>query len=330
MADEILQEEKSKKRLRSLLPVVIVLAIMLVTSVVAWFTISKTPRVNNMALYVNAPVGLELAASYDAKDEDWGQNLDFTELLPAGLYLKPVTWSEAQQSFLTAKYDRDGRLLNTLRRLTDQEDANGSGGKGYYIHAVYYVRSDRPCKVGLADAAEINGGENGFGTYLVGLPEWNGVGHTDLGGGAQYAARVGFRITKVDAQTGTDLGESQMFVYEPNADKHLDGTIQYLHTKSVDGTADLVPQDRLITQTFSTWSDASPADRNVTIKTLGSFIQSTDLFTLGTDDMARVDMYVWIEGQDHDCFGLPEESALFANIQFKADYSAQSGMSNIG
>ena len=42
-----LQEKKIKKRLWSLLVVVLLLAAMLVTSVVGWFSISKTPRVNN-------------------------------------------------------------------------------------------------------------------------------------------------------------------------------------------------------------------------------------------------------------------------------------------
>lgn len=38
-----LQEKKIKKRLWSLLVVVLLLAAMLVTSVVGWFSISKTP-----------------------------------------------------------------------------------------------------------------------------------------------------------------------------------------------------------------------------------------------------------------------------------------------
>lgn len=325
-----LQEKKIKKRLWSLLVVVLLLAVMLVTSVVGWFSISKTPRVNNMALYVNSPVGLEIAGAYNAPDSDWGRNLDFSQLLPADLHLKPVSWSDTQGSFLTVKYDRDGRMLNSFKTLTDSRDANGADGTGYYIHAAYYVRSDRPCKVSLAEAVTVNGGENGLGTYLVGLPEWNGTGHTDLGGGGQYAARVGFQVTKVDPSTGALADSGQMFVYEPNADKHLDGTTQYLTTKSVDGAATLVPQDRLIVQSSSSWEDASPASRDVTIKTLGEFTQNTVLFTLGAEDMARIDMYIWIEGQDHDCFGLPESTALFANIQFAADYSAQSGMTGIG
>ena len=197
-----LQEKKIKKRLWSLLVVVLLLAAMLVTSVVGWFSISKTPRVNNMALYVNSPVGLEIAGAYNAPDSDWGRNLDFSQLLPADLHLKPVSWSDTQGSFLTVKYDRDGRMLNSFKTLTDSRDANGADGTGYYIHAAYYVRSDRPCKVSLAEAVTVNGGENGLGTYLVGLPEWNGTGHTDLGGGGQYAARVGFQVTKVDPSTG--------------------------------------------------------------------------------------------------------------------------------
>jgi hypothetical protein len=40
-------------------------------------------------------------------------------------------------------------------------------------------------------------------------------------------------------------------------------------------------------------------------------------------------MYIWIEGQDVDCYGLPDDTELIANIQFRADYSNQSGLVDI-
>lgn len=324
MTDKTQWAVKSKKKLRSMLLLAIGLGLVLMASVGAWFSISKTPRVSDMGLYVNAPTGLELSASYNAGDGGWVQNLNFSELIRGGNSLRPVTWSDAQQSFLTVRHDTDGRLLSSYKTLPDEVGSNG-----YFIHAVFYARSDRPCKVSLAEAVEVNDGKNGAGTYLVGVPEWNGAGHTDLGGGAQYAARVGFRVAKIDPQTGASTGDSDFFIYEPNADKHLDGTTQLLPTKSVDGTQTLVAEDHILTQTTSTWAEASPARAGVTIKTLGEFLQNAPLFSLEAEDMVRIDLYLWLEGQDHDCYGMAAESTLLASIQFKADFSAQSGMTDI-
>lgn len=304
---------------------------MLTASSFAWFSISTAPRVSDMGLFVHAPKGLELATDYSVPDELWSQSISFPDLVSESSPLKPVTWSEADQCFKAIRYGGDGRQSNRLKKLNDEEHANQIGDSQYYTVGVIYARTDSQCTVSLADAVEMNNGLYGAGTYVIGTPVWNAElgAHEDAGDGAQYAVRIGFQITRIDGTTGEALGESVFSIYEPNADRHLNKTEQVLDTRSSDGTETLVSRERLLVQSASSWAETDPVQRDVTVKTLGTFLTDADLFELDQGEMVRIAIYIWIEGQDVDCYGLPEDASLFANIQFETDYTTQSGMEDI-
>lgn len=304
---------------------------LLVTFSFAWFSVSSTPRVSDMEIHVNAPAGVELALDYNADDDEWGQSLNYSDLVTSSSPLKPVTWSDAEQCFKAARYGRDGRLLNNWKTLSDEDNANGTGNDQYYVYGTFYARSDSTCTVSLADAVELNEGLNGAGTYVIGEPVWDsGTGaHMNAGQGSEYAARIGFRVTQIDPNTGTAVGDSVFYIYEPNADEHLDGTVQFIDTSSIDGTDTLVERAYLLQQSTSSWSETSPIQRDATVKSLGTFTGDTALFTIEAGTTVQIKMYIWIEGQDVDCYGLPDDTELIANIQFRADYSNQSGLVDI-
>lgn len=69
--------------------------------------------------------------------------------------------------------------------------------------------------------------------------------------------------------------------------------------------------------------------RDVTVKTPGEFVTAKELFEIEAGQTLRIDLYIWIEGQDVDCYGLPEDAKLLANIQFESGSTSQSGMENI-
>lgn len=301
---------------------------MLVSSSFAWFSISTTPRVSDMAVYINSPTGLELATGYDVPDEQWGQNISFPDLINEVSPLKPVTWSDQQQCFKAIRYGTDGRQTTNWKVLSDAENANRNDNNQYYVYGSFYARTGSACTVSLADAQELNGGENGAGTYVIGEPLWNEFihAHEDMGKGAQLAVRIGLRVTGIDPNTGAAAGPSEFYIYEPNADTHLDGSVQFLDTSSTDGTETLVSRERLLQQSSSIWTEAKPAQKDLTIKELGKFTGESKLFAIEAGEIKRIDLYIWIEGQDVDCFGLPEDARLFANIQFKTDPNAQSGL----
>lgn len=305
------------------------LLVLLVAASYTWFALTQTPRVSDMAIHVNSSKGIELAAAYDAEDEEWGQNIDFLDLVSESAPLKPATWSEENQAFYTITYGLDGRMSDRWQQLTDAKNANKKDGDGYYVVGTFYARSGEPCSVSLQDAVELNEGEDGAGTYVIGTPVWNGqkVLHDDGGNGAETAIRMGFKITYIDPETGELNEDFNFFIYEPNCDRHIDGSEGYVETPSIDGTPLLGSQ--MILQTSSTWSEAYPVERDVTIKNLGEFEEEIILFELLAGEMVQIDLYIWLEGQDIDCTNVIESAQIFSNIQFHTDYSAMSGLEEI-
>ena len=62
--------QKRKRRTVIYTYVLLALLILLVAATYTWFSLSQAPRVSDMAMYINASKGIELAAAYDADDED--------------------------------------------------------------------------------------------------------------------------------------------------------------------------------------------------------------------------------------------------------------------
>ena len=98
-------------------------------------------------------------------------------------------------------------------------------------------------------------------------------------------------------------------------------------TPSIDGTDSLVPEDRLIRQSASTWSEVDPVEHGKVLHTLGEFEKEPKLFNLGVQEIVRMDLYIWLEGQDVDCDNrIGRDAQISANIQFYANPAGQSGL----
>ena len=116
-------------------------------------------------------------------------------------------------------------------------------------------------------------------------------------------------------------------IYEPNYDKHVDEEDGYLQTPSVDGTATLIPEESIILQSLNSWEEATPVRNGTVIHTFGEFDSEKELFKLEPDELAKISLYVWLEGQDVDCINaIGHHAELMANIQFTATTEGQSGM----
>lgn len=307
---------------------VVILFSLLTVASYTWFSLSRTPRVSDLYMFVNSASGLELALEPDAEDEDWVLQLDFRDMVDVTTELRPVTWSDKDNCFYTASYGFDGRMTGPWEKLTDERNANKDNIEGYYVKASFYARTGQNVDISLTPAIEVEEGVQGSGTYLIGYPDWDAVNvvHSNGGQGAECAVRIGIRITPVNTQ-GNPTGEpSKFYIYEPNSDMHLDGSTAYVDTPSIDGAAQLVPDDRLILQTASTWTEAYPVQRDVVIRDLGEFTTDTELWSLAVGELIQIDLYVWLEGQDVDCTNVIDRAQILASIQFSGDVGSQSGM----
>ena len=306
--------------------ILVILFTLLTTASYTWFSLSRTPRVSDLYMYVNSPTGLELSLTPDAAE--WELQLDFLDMVDTTAPLRPVTWSDAEQRFYAASYGMDGRLTGRWEPLDDQRNANKPNLDGYYIKASFYARSQQAVDVSLSHAIEVEEGIEGAGTYVIGYPDWNAeeIVHSNGGRGAQQAMRLGFRITPVN-NSGVETGQpSQFIIYEPNMLGHPDNSSGYVPTPSIDGTQTLVPEDRLILQTDTLWTEADPVQRGVVMYHMGEFRQEPRLFYLDAGKTVRIDLYIWLEGQDVDCTNEIHKAQILANVQFNASGEGQSGL----
>lgn len=324
------QNEQSHSRLPRMISyfyAVLILLSLFSVATYTWFSLSRTPEVSDMALYVNSPNGLELSA--DPLAEEWTLRLDFAQLVEEHSPLRPVTWSENEQRFYAASYGLDGRLAGIWEPLNDSRNANKDNADGYYMMATFYARCDQNVTVSLSPAVEVEQGLQGSGTFVIGKPIWNPekILHENGGQGAELAIRIGFKIQKTDLAGNESDQSHSFFIYEPNANTHIDGSYGLLQTPSVDLSGSLVPQDRLITQTTSSWTESMPVERDVVVRQLGDFTSNTELFHLKPEELAKITIYVWLEGQDADCINIiGHESQILASIQFAADPDNHGGM----
>ena len=316
---------KKKRRIVLYLYLVLVLLILSVGSTFAWFSLTRTPRVSNMSLYVNAPKGMEVSLSLNG---EWGQHLSYLDMASETSPLRPVTWSEKNGQFYAAVYGIDGRKTGYWDPLTDDMNANRDDYEGYYCVGSFYARTDERVSVSLAPATASVDGTSGAGTYLVGTPVWNAnkILHENGGKGAENAVRIGIRITRLGSDQSPIPESSLFYVYEPNADTHNDGSSGYVPTPSIDSGETLVPEDRLITQTATDWKEVTPVEKGTLSYEFGVFTSSVDLFTMEAGETVMIQIYVWLEGQDVDCTNAIQDSKVSASVQFIATTVPSSGM----
>ena len=80
----------------------------------------------------------------------------------------------------------------------------------------------------------------------------------------------------------------------------------------------LVGKDYLIRQTFSKKGEP------------GVFLENPPLFDLDAKEIVKIELYIWLEGQDVDCSNAMSDGVtttqIEANIQFTGTTETQSGM----
>lgn len=321
---------KKKHILLKISLALVILLALLTTATYTWFEISKTPAVSDMTIVVNATRGIEL--SWDADDmASWSQHLDFSDVSPGQITeLKPITYSYGEDCFYAARFGNDGRISGISDRLDDKKNANRSDWQGYYVKCTFFIRTDEDARISLLDAKQ------NTGTYVIGTPVWDNenIVHVDGGAGAQYAVRIGFRITPLGGKDDTEEKESRFVIYEPNCVNHVnykgDYVSEYIETPGFGNSGLLIPKKDLIRQTSTLWTDLDTVEKDLVEYKYGAFLDDTTLLHMKKGEEAQIDVYLWLEGQDPDCTNLiGREAMIFSSIQLFADIDYDSGMDEI-
>jgi hypothetical protein len=306
---------------------VLILLVITTVSTYAWFSLTRTPRVSNLSVYVNAYPGMELSLSPES--DQWLQQISYEDMFKDNYELRPATWSDKDQMFYGATYSASGRLqTDKWEPLTDERHSNHTNRENHYCVGSFYARSGSKVMVSLDTARVLDDGRATSGTYLFGEPSWNEetISHDNKGMGAENAIRIGIKVTRLNSDLTPSDKPTEFFIYEPNGDAHNDGTAGYVDTPSVDGTSTLIPEERIIKQGASSWSESDPVEKNVIVHRLGDFDGSTDMFIIDIDEIVQIQIYIWLEGQDVDCTNEISEARVVANLQFKSTVIGDSGL----
>jgi len=317
--------------------------ILLVSATFAWMTMSASPTVTDLALYLVSDnnSAFLLANDINGVPGEYGLFLDLEESVPEDdALLKPISFSSKEMSFAIPRYGLDGRiaslntvalvdatktkLINSAALISSPAADSEELADCVYIVNFWVKAESTPCTVSLVSSFLSDQGATVDGTYVIGEPEWDTTKfvHKDSGDGAQYAVRIGFLISG----TAENPDDYSFIIYEPNAEggqAAADETGVY-RTYAYDGSEQGLYSDKvkLVQQHNSIWKDTEPALKDTILYESGEFIsEDKALMKLGAAEERRVTMFIWLEGQDPDCTNSIAAAKIIAHLQFSAKSS---------
>ena len=317
------KETKRKGNLKYSLLLLLLLAILLISSTYAWFTANKTVTVSELSVNVQAQNGLQISA--DAVN--WKSilsNEDITSAAYSGcinqipLTMEPVsTGGNINSGDLDLFY---GTVTSSetggLDELTATKEAVATKGQdGKYIAFDAYLKVDQTSELKLTTLSNVISDSN-KGLQNSGRVAFLIEGHTDVGEDPK---------TLYGSKTGT---ASELYIWEPNYDVHTAAAVQNASSaygktitttgcaqQPYDGVIDVINTGIPLKQTNAT--DNGDKFQKVTpkINTPVAFDEDQPMFTLQAG-VTKVRIYMWIEGQDLDCENNASGSDVKFNLQF--------------
>ena len=256
----------------------LVVAVMSLTGVTyAWFSAADTATVNNFTMVVDDNAGgIEIATTFG----EWKSTVD-APAIAQGTKFKAVSTVKAltdgNLSFYTGTLDPDNKAQMTTAAAATTD----------YVKFTLFFRNNgsQPVAFNLngttVTAASANAGDDIVKAARIAFVDWGSQTIADSGNSASNFT--------------TPTAASAIQIYEPDATAHttngiLDGAIQgsahsYL---GVAGVSDTMIDRKTLKDTVLVSVDT---DKNL----------SDVEFTLAAGTYHKVDVYVWIEGQDADC-----------------------------
>lgn len=322
------ENKKRKGNLKYSILLLLLLAILLITSTYAWFTANQVVSVGTLDVQVQAANGLQI--SVDA--HTWKTSISKEEILAANYTGVRNQIPRELTAVSSAKEVESGLLNMFLGKITSDEggaqtltatketDGNGAGvTTGNYIAFNMFLRVDQQ-------------------TDIV-LTQNSGVTFTDTDRGLQNSARVAFinEGNVSDASQESTIqqmmsGDSAL-IWEPNNDIHNNNAITHANQNYGETITDgqVVPYvgvaqaiaDGIALADTDTADGTNFKDVTVDMKSgNGTPIGETGLtFLTLQPGVTKIRVYMWIEGQDYDC----ENGASGSNITFDMEFAIKQG-----
>lgn len=322
------ENKKRKGNLKYSILLLLLIAILLITSTYAWFTANQVVKVGTLDVQVEAANGLQI--SVDA--HNWKTSISKDEILAANYDGVKNQIPNELTAVSSAKEVTDGMLNMFLGKITSNDtgeptltatketDHNGSNGTtGNYIAFNMFLRVDKE-------------------TEIV-LTENSGVTFADSDRGLQNSARIAFieEGNVADASQETvirpKMEGTSALIWEPNNDIHNNNAITHANQNYgqtikdgqvvpyvgvAQAIADGIELPETITADGTNFKDVTVDMQSGNTTPIGE--EGLDFITL-QPGVTKIRVYMWIEGQDYDC----ENGASGSEITFDMEFAIKDG-----
>lgn len=344
---------KRRQSSKSLIVLIVLTAILMISSSYAWFTSNQTVTVDPIQVQVNATNGLQIshnAFDWSAKvtaaqlktavdnGYDSAKNYIPAIMLPSSSPIRENPSAAGRMEMYSGSVDTDedtgeyflsSALLSDESQMVQKDPSDPNSTEGYYIVFDIFLKLDLPSKVYLKSTSNV--------TYAG-----------DRSRGLENAARVAFmnlgNVSSDEPSNAQSLAtNSGITLWEPNFDVHTaTGAQNGISVYGVTGLG-LTGQERVPYRAVNkAFSNVNIKETDETHDTAANFINVTpDIATPKTptgnvafpclnnyDDPAdgstelvmksgitKLRVYMWIEGQDVDC----ENNASGTSINYTFD-----------
>lgn len=324
------KKTKRKGNLKYSLLLLLLLAILLISSTYAWFTANRTVSISELTVNVQAQNGLQISVD-GAEWKSVITNDDITGASYVGCINQIPKTMEALSSAGTVTTTGNLDLFYGLVAPEEgiysitatQEAAPVMGTEGKYIAFDVYFRVDTATTLQLQFAND-EGGTTPVGSYVTSVANK----------GLQNSGRVAFLVQGHvgTGETATDLQDDaagtadDVYIWEPNNASHTAESVQHATTTYGDASlADGVETtDGIIAEIDApiNLKQANATDNSTYFET-ATYIVSTPTNHVGDEDLldleagvTKVRIYMWVEGQDIDCENNASGSDINFNLQF--------------
>lgn len=303
------RSRKSKRKLNSLFMVMLLTAMILMSSTYAWFSANKTVTLEGINAKVVAAEGLQISLD----GETWGSKFTINEANLEAAEGNNYLWPEALIPVSTVGETTSGNLNMYYGDVsadgTTLTNAGEAGSDKYIVFDLYFKNSsssetgdvlqlNEGTKVAIAsDGKEGTGLENSVRTAVV-----------------LWSSTEELTAAATDVR-GLAYGTPKVSIWEPNYNKHIaeivkndtrisatnsvfttiglkgsgDGTVNNINVASV-------PENSEVLGAQTTLQTDAELGAATNLTNLGG-----DALTLSPNAIMKARIYIWLEGQDPDC-----------------------------
>ena len=325
------KKSKRKTDLRSSILILLLIAILLISSTYAWFTANQVVTVSTLEVHVEASSGLQISTDANnwksiISNEDITTNAYTGHANQVPTNMAPVSTVgeiDASTGYMKMYYgtvaanETSGEYeLTATQETTEGTDTANEAGK--YIAFDMFLKVDKDTRIQMSTASGVTVPDGG------------------LDRGLKQSSRIAFCIEGnkpigtaaadiIPLKGATSFGDGgSVYIWEPNSESHTDAAIT--HAKSSYGL-DIADGDYVnyfgVNNAIDTGIELADTMGNDTTnfkavnpqyKTVET-MAATEVFSL-TAGITKVRVYMWVEGQDVDC----ENAASGTDIQFDVQF----------